>query len=434
MPARYSGGVMKLKLHWQILIAMVLGFVIGFLYLVHYRGEPTGWHYQLITSMGIIFIRLLKMIIIPLVFSSIVSGVSGVADAKSLGRMGAKTFAYYILTSLCAILIGLTLTNSIKPGVNIQLEGNAAALNATDLHTADSLYDIILRVIPENPIAAAAEGEMLAIIFVAIFIGIIIARLDFKTGNFLRSFFNSFFSLMMKMTVVIIAIAPLGVVGLITTAVATTGFDLFISIGKYMLTIFFGLSIHLLVILPLIYFLFMRIPIGRHFRAMAPAMATAFSTSSSNATLPVTLRCMEENAGVSNRVCSFVLPLGATINMDGTALYECAGVIFIGQVLGFELTLSQQLVVVFTALLASIGAAGIPSAGLVTIFIVTQAIGLTDDKVMLIIGAMLAVDRPLDMLRTVVNVTSDSIGTAIIARSEGETGLYGMEEQSARKH
>ena len=227
---------------------------------------------------------------------------------------------------------------------------------------------------------------------------------------------------MMKMTVAIIKMAPLGVLGLITTAVATTGFDLFIAIGRYMLTILFGLGIHLLVVLPIIFFLFMRIGIWHHYRAMA----TAFSTSSSNATLPVTLRCMEENAGVSNPIASFVLPLGATINMDGTALYECAGVIFISQVVGIELTFSQQLIIVVTALLASIGAAGIPSAGLVTIFIVTQAVGLTGESVTVIIGAMLAVDRPLDMLRTMVNITSDSIGTAIIAKSEGETGLYGL--------
>jgi proton glutamate symport protein len=418
---------MKLKLHWQILIGMFFGFIIGFLYLEGYGGEPHGWHYSIITSLGTIFKRLLIMIMVPLVFSSIISGVSGVAESKSLGRMGMKTIAYYLFTSFCAILIGLTLTNFFKPGVNVDIEGTVGPAALPELQTADSFQDIIMRIIPENPIAAAADGKLLGIIFLAVFMGIIIARLDSKSGEFLRNFFNSFFSLMMKMTVVVIKMAPLGVLGLITTAVATTGFGLFISIGKYMLTIFLGLSIHLLLVLPLIFLFFMRMSAWRHYQAMASAMATAFSTSSSNATLPVTLRCMEENAGVSNRISSFVLPLGATLNMDGTALYECAGVIFISQVLGFELTVAQQFIIVFTALLASIGAAGIPSAGLVTIFIVTQAVGLTDDSVIIIIGAMLAVDRPLDMLRTVVNITSDSIGTAIIAKSEGETGLYGME-------
>ena len=415
---------MKLKLHWQIVIGMVLGFIFGFLYLKGYDGAPAGWHYSIIASLGTIFIRLLKMVMVPLVFTSIVSGVSGIAESKSLGRLGLKTLAYYLFTSFCAILIGLLLTNIFKPGLNVILNESAGGFETPDLQTTNSIRDILLRLIPDNPFTAAVNGELLGIIFFAIFIGIVIGRLESRSGETLKTFFDACFSLMMKMTAIIIKFAPLGVLGLITTAVATTGFSLFISIGKYMVTIFFGLSIHLLLILPLIFLFFMRRNAWHHYQAMASAMATAFSTSSSNATLPVTMRCMEENAGVSNRISSFVLPLGATLNMDGTALYECAGVIFISQVLGIELTITQQIVVVFTALLASIGAAGIPSAGLVTIFIVTQAVGLTDNTVTLIIGAMLAVDRPLDMFRTVVNITSDSIGTAIIAKSEGETELY----------
>ncbi len=238
-----------------------------------------------------------------------------------------------------------------------------------------------------------------------------------------RNIFGSLFEAIMKLTEMVIKIAPFGVLGLITKAVATSGFDLFAAVGKYMLTIAAGLSIHLFAVLPVLFFLFTRINPFLHFKAIATAMATAFSTSSSNATLPVTIRCMEENAGVSNKVSSFVLPMGATVNMDGTALYECAGALFISQVLGFDLSVSQQFIVVLTALLASIGAAGIPSAGLVMIFIVTQAVGFNDADVALIIGTMLAVDRPLDMLRTMVNITSDSIGTAIIAKSEGEN-LY----------
>ncbi|MBT7618514.1 MAG: dicarboxylate/amino acid:cation symporter, partial [Calditrichaeota bacterium] len=242
----------------------------------------------------------------------------------------------------------------------------------------------------------------------------------------LRDVIGAFFAAIMKITELVIKLAPLGVLGLITKAVATSGFDLFAAVGIYMATIATGLSIHLLVVLPLIFFLVTRINPVHHYRAMASAMATAFSTSSSNATLPVTMRCVEENVGVSNKVSSFVLPMGATINMDGTALYECAGVIFISQVLGIDLTMSQQFIIVLTALLASIGAAGIPSAGLVMIFIVTQAVGFKDTDVALIIGTMLAVDRPLDMFRTMTNITSDSIGTAIIAKSEGENNLYPM--------
>jgi Na+/H+-dicarboxylate symporter len=218
-------------------------------------------------------------------------------------------------------------------------------------------------------------------------------------------------------------LAPIGVFGLITKTVSTSGFEMFSRLGFYMLTIFAGLSIHLLIVLPLIFFLFTRINPIYHFKAMASAMATAFSTSSSSATLPVTMKCVRENANVSDETSSFVLPMGATVNMDGTALYECAGVIFIAQVLGVDLSFAEQFTVVIVALLASIGAAGVPSAGLVMIFIVTQAVGFENDQVAVIIGSMLAVDRPLDMLRTMVNIFSDSVGAAVIAKSEGES-LY----------
>ena len=196
-----------------------------------------------------------------------------------------------------------------------------------------------------------------------------------------------------------------------------------IRIIKYMLTICLGLSVHLFITLPIIIILLLHINPIIHFKAMASAMLTAFSTSSSNATLPVTIKCVRDNAKVSNEVSSFVLPMGATVNMDGTALYECAGVLFIAQVLGVTMGIEQQIVIVVTALLASIGAAGIPSAGLVMIFIVTSAVGLTDPQVGIIVGAMLAIDRPLDMFRTMVNVSSDSVGAAVIAKSEGEN-LY----------
>ena len=224
----------------------------------------------------------------------------------------------------------------------------------------------------------------------------------------------------MKITQIIINLAPFGVLGLMTKTVYTSGLDIFMNLAKYMVTIALGLSVHLFITLPIIIFIFLRVNPLVHFRAMASAMVTAFSTSSSSATLPVTIKCVKENAKVSNEVSSFVLPLGATVNMDGTALYECAGVIFISQVLGVSLTFDQQIIVVITALLASIGAAGIPSAGLVMIFIVTSAVGLEGPEVGVIIGAMLAIDSPLDMFRTMVNVSSDSVGAAVIAKSEGE--------------
>jgi len=414
---------MKLKLHWQIMIAMALGIISGSLFQAVYHGKPEGWLFSIFISMGTIFIRLLRMIIVPLIFASIVSGVSNIGEGKSLGRIGFKTLIYYISTSLIAIVIGLTLTNLIKPGVGFS--GHiTTTFKAGDIKTPGSISDILIRMIPLNPVHAASSGDMLGIIFFSIILGIGITRISKENGNYIKKFFNSFFELVMKVTDIIIKFAPIGVFGLMTKVVANTGFVMIKAVGKYMATIAAGLTIHFGIILPLIFFLFTRINPIKHYRAMASTLATAFSTSSSSATLPITMKNIEQNAGVSNKISSFVLPLGATVNMDGTALYECAGVIFISQVLGLKLTLIQQFVVVITALLASIGAAGIPSAGLVVIFIVTQAIGFKDADVAVIIGTMLAVDRPLDMFRTMTNVFSDSVGTVVIAKSEGEKDLY----------
>lgn len=415
------------KLHWQILISMLLGVVIGtyvknnFIFIL--SSDLLLGLYEFSVSMGTIFIKLLKMVIVPLIFTSIIVGITSIGVTKKLGKLGLKTVLYYLCTSLFAILIGLVLTNILKPGLNYS--NNQTLLNANkydyeNLNTPDSTLDIFIRMIPENPISAAANGDILSVIFFTILIGISITRLPSKNKDLLSNFFESLFKAIMYLTQLIIKLSPLGVFGLIIKTVSVSDLNLFYSVGKYMLTIALGLSIHLFVVLPLLFFIVTRINPIIHFKAMASAMATAFSTSSSSATLPVTMRCVNENVKASKEVSGFVLPMGATINMDGTALYECAGVIFISQVLGIELSLSQQFIVVITALLASIGAAGIPSAGLVMIFIVTQAVGFNNDDVALIIGAMLAVDRPLDMIRTMVNVTSDSIGTAIIANSEGE--------------
>ncbi|MBT7619018.1 MAG: dicarboxylate/amino acid:cation symporter, partial [Calditrichaeota bacterium] len=338
---------MKLKLHWQILIAMAIGVIFGVVFQNVYDGAPTGWFFTMITSLGTIFVRLLKMVIVPLIFSSIVMGVSGIGDGKSLGRLGGKTFLYYLTTSLFAILIGLMLTNVIKPGVGVPAPENST-FDPSAIQTPGSPAGILIRMIPLNPVTAASTGDMLGIIFFAIFLGAVITKIKPEHKKTLRDVIGAFFAAIMKITELVIKLAPLGVLGLITKAVATSGFDLFAAVGIYMATIATGLSIHLLVVLPLIFFVVTRINPVHHYRAMASAMATAFSTSSSNATLPVTMRCVEENVGVSNKVSSFVLPMGATINMDGTALYECAGVIFISQVLGIDLTMSQQFIIVLT--------------------------------------------------------------------------------------
>ena len=402
------------QLHWQIFISMVLGLVIGSIL------DHDSIFYSIITTFGIIFIKLLKMITIPLIFTSILTGITSISNFNQLGRIGLKTISYYLLTSLFAIIIGLGLTNALKPGYSYTQSETTKIYDYSNLNTPDSTLDIFIRMIPTNPISAAANGDMLSIIFFTILLGVAITQLPNAHKKNLTSFFESLFQAVMKLTQMIIKLSPIGVFGLIVKTVSTSNLELFYSIGKYMLTISIGLTIHIFIVLPILFFLITKINPLHHFKAMSSAMATAFSTSSSSSTLPVTIKCVNENVKASKEVSGFVLPMGATINMDGTALYECAGVIFISQILGVELTISQQIIVVITALLASIGAAGIPSAGLVMIFIVTQAVGFNNEDVALIIGAMLAVDRPLDMFRTMVNVTSDSIGTAIIAHSEGE--------------
>ena len=402
------------QLHWQIFIAMIIGLIVGSII------NTNSSIYSIFITFGLIFIKLLKMITIPLIFTSILTGITSISNFNQLGRIGFKTILYYLLTSLFAIIIGLGLTNTLKPGDSYTHSETTKLYDYTNLNTPDSTLDIFIRMIPTNPISAAAEGDMLSIIFFTILLGIAITQLPKTHKDNLTSFFESLFQAILNLTQMIIKLSPIGVFGLIVKTVSTSNLELFYSIGKYMITIAIGLSIHIFIVLPVLFFVLTRINPLKHFKAMASAMATAFSTSSSSSTLPVTMKCVKEKVKASNEVSGFVLPMGATINMDGTALYECAGVIFISQILGVELTISQQIIVVITALLASIGAAGIPSAGLVMIFIVTQAVGFNNEDVALIIGAMLAVDRPLDMFRTMVNVTSDSIGTAIIAHSEGE--------------
>lgn len=402
------------RLHNQIFLAMVLGAILG-LTLGESASGALGW-------LGVVFVRLLKMVIVPLILTSIITGVASIGSGRDLGRLGLKTLTYYITTSLLAIVVGLALVNLIRPGVGADL-GAAAREEVPDVQPPGSLGEIFLRMIPTNPVEAMASADMLAIIFFAIVLGVGITRLPEAPKRVLNDFFNAGFDLMMIVTQGVIRVAPLGVLGLITTAVAGAGLGTFATLAMYAVTIVSGLAVHMFITLPLLLLLVGKIHPLTHYRNMRDALVMAFSTSSSSATLPVTMQCLEKKVGVSNRVTSFVVPMGATINMDGTALYECAGVIFISQVIGAGLDFSGQMIVAITALLASIGAAGIPSAGLVMIFIVAEAVNLRGEQVTMIIGAMLAVDRPLDMLRTMVNVFSDSCGAAIIAKTEGETGV-----------
>ncbi|MGD8728431.1 MAG: dicarboxylate/amino acid:cation symporter [Gemmatimonadota bacterium] len=402
------------RLHWQVLIAMGLGAVTGFVF-----GEPAaariGW-------LGDLFMKLLRMVIVPLVLTSIISGVASVGDSRSVGRLFSKTLGYYVLSSLLATAVALFMVNVIQPGVGANMtETTQADLPA--LETPSSPVQLLLDVVPDNVVQAAVSADMLALIFFSIVFGVAITTLPLKSRTTVIDLFEALFETMMHLTSGIIRFLPIGVFALITRMVGTTGFEAFRPLALYAVTIFSGLTVHLLITLPVLLIVLGRISPRIHFSNMRDPMLIAFSTSSSGATLPVTMNTAEEKVGVSNRVASFVLPMGATVNMDGTAIFECAGALFIAQVLGFDLTLLQQATVMLTALLASIGAAAIPSAGLVVIFIVLESIGLRGPDVNVIVGSMLAIDRPLDMYRTVVNVFSDSCGAAIIARSEGEPNV-----------
>lgn len=400
--------MLKLKLHWQILIALLIAILYG-LFLTDYA--------YILTWMGDLFLRALKMIIVPLILTSIISGVTNITDTQNLGRLGLKTVVYYISTSLFAIITGLVLVNLIQPGVgaDIGLKKEVPELAAS----SGNLWDIVLRMVPTNIFDALASADMLSIIFFSILFGFFITRIDSKPKELLTNFFNAGFEVMMKLTSFIIRFTPLGILGIVVGIVADHRDNLAVllgSLGKYFVNVLIGLAIHAAITLPLILRAIGKVNPWKHFQALTTPLLTAFSTRSSSATLPLTIIAVEDNSGVSNKISSFILPLGATINMDGTALYECVAAMFIAQAYGIELTIIQQIIVVFTALLASIGAAGIPMAGLVMISVILSAVGLPLEGV----GLILTVDPFLDMCRTTVNVWSDSCGAVTIAKTEGE--------------
>ncbi len=405
----------KIKLHWQILIALCLGVATGLL-----LGEKG----LIFAPLGTIFLNALKMIIVPLIITSIVTGVSNIDDTVNIGRLGLKTFFYYLSTSLFAILTGLTLVNLFEPGVNAAMGLQTPAEEITKAieenysgSAGETLLNLLIRMVPINPFRAMVEGEMLQVIVFCLLFGYFITKTAEPYRTTMNNFFRAGFAVMMKLTHFIILFAPLGIFGLVTKIVATTGLAAFKGLGIYALTVFTGLVVHGAITLPLLLWLGGRgvSPI-KHLKAMTAALLTAFSTSSSSATLPLTMKSVEENDGVSTKVSSFVLPLGATMNMDGTALYECVAAMFIAQAYGIQLGFEQQFLIVITALLVSIGAAGIPMAGIVMMSVILKAAGLPLEGV----GLILTVDRILDMCRTTVNVWSDSCGAVIIARTEGE--------------
>lgn len=413
-----------MKLHWQILIALVLAGLAGALI------GDVPWFVGATSFVGGLFLNALKMIIVPLIMAAIISGLSSVVDAGGLGRMGLRTLGFYMGTGLIAIVTGLLWVNLLQPGI---VDGAPAGpllglaqeteqvLSGIEGKGAGEFLKVFQLMFPPNIVAAAAEGQMLGLICFALLFGYFIARLPSEAARTQREFWKGVYEVMTQITNLVMKFAPLGVFGLVAPMVAKTGWGSFQPLALFFLCVVLGLLTHSLVTLPLALRLVARVSPRKHYQAMAPALVTAFSTSSSAATLPVTLRCMEERAGVPKRVTSFVLPIGTTVNTDGSALYEGAVVMFIAQAYGLAMGLEAQFVIVLTALLTAIGVAGIPSASLVAIAVILSAVGLPLEG----IGLVLVTDRVLDMCRTTVNVLGDSCAAVTVARLEGEAGVLG---------
>jgi Na+/H+-dicarboxylate symporter len=426
-------------LHWQILIAILLAAAVG-------RGvnsaiasgveDPSFLGISFIgffDYVGSMFLNALKMIIVPLIFSSITIGVAGIGSGGNLGALGGRTLLFYIATTLAATCLGLILINLIGPGyVDGVPAGDMLALDSSGAEIAavaegrgpGDVAKVFHSMVPPNIIEAAANGQMLGIIFFAILFGYFMTHLTHDLAEPLFKFWDGVFHVMMRMTEWIMKFAPIGVFGLVAKVVAEAGFSAVGPLAVFAITVVLALSIHVLVVMPLFLRFVGKVQPYKMFPAMAPAMLTAFSTASSSATLPITMELVEEKAGVSNKISSFVLPLGATVNMNGTALYECAAAMFLAQAYGLDLTLGVQFSIVFIALLTSVGVAGVPSASLVAIAIILGAVGLPVEA----IGVLLVFDRVLDMARTAVNIFGDACCAVIVARLDGEKTNFAIED------
>lgn len=397
-------------LHWQILVALILSVSFGIFF-------PQFTLY--VEWIGTLFLRGLKMVIIPLVLSSIISGVASL-QGNSVQKLGIRTLGFYFITSTLAIVTGMILVNVIQPGIraNIDLGVNLPGMALTQT----SIWETLLNIVPENIFVAFTEGNILSVIFFAFLFGFYLSRIQGAYKEPTLNVVNGVFEVMMKITMFIIRFTPLGIFGLVAPVIAAQKDIVAVAsgLGGYFITVLLALIIHALVNMSLVLWISSKTNPFTHLKSMMLPLLTAFSTSSSSATLPLTMETVEKKSGVSKKVTSFTLPLGATVNMDGTALYECVAAIFIAQIYGLELTLVNQVVIVLTALLASVGAAGIPMAGLVMITIILSYLGLPLEAV----GLIIAVDRPLDMIRTAVNVWGDTCCAVFVAKSENEILNY----------
>lgn len=403
----------KIALPVQILIALVLGVLFGIF--AHDYVKYVSWA-------GDMFLRFLKMIVVPIVFCSMVTGVASLGNQGGLGRIAGKTFAFYICTTLVATVIGLVLVNLLQPGVGSSLVSDAAA--ATQLASADkvSLGQQIINIIPDNIFAALTKGDLLQVIFFAILFGFFVTKVGEKARTVIVDVFQAGFDVIMKITLAVIKLAPYGVFAIVAKMISQQAgdmdklMDVAQSLGMFLLIVWAGCMIHFFVVLPsTVYFLGKENP-WRHMKKMSTAILTAFSTCSSGAALPISLKDSQEKCGISNRIAGFTLPLGATINMNGTALYEGVAVIFIAQVYGVDLSILEQIIIIVTVLFSAIGAASIPMAGLVMLSVAISVAGLPMEGV----GLVLAVEQLCDMPRTATNSYGDMCASVVIAKSEGE--------------
>lgn len=405
----------KLSLSTIIFIALLTGAVFGIL--IHYF-IPEGYFRDTILINGIFyvlgngFIRLMQMLVVPLVFCSLVCGAMAIGDTKTLGTVGVKTIIFYLITTALAVCLALSVASLINPGLGMHetVSDTSAAVETTTINFADTLLNII----PKNIFNSLANGDMLPVIVFALFTGILLASMGNRVST-IANFFSQFNDIMMEMTTAVMKVAPVGVFCLIAKTFAGIGFDAFVPMLKYMGSVILALALQCFVVYQVLLFLFTRLNPFRFIRKFFPVMTFAFSTSTSNATIPLSIDTLFKKIGVSKRISSFTIPLGATINMDGTSIMQGVAVIFIAQAYGIDLTPSALATVVATATVASIGTAGVPSVGLVTLSMVLTSVGLPTEGIALIMG----IDRILDMLRTAVNITGDAVCTTIIARQQG---------------
>ena len=407
----------KIGLTTRIFIALILGALVGVI--MHYF-VPSGYIKDTVLVNGVFyvvgngFLRLMQMLVVPLVFCSLVCGSAAIGDTKTLGKVGVKTLAFYLLTTALAVTVALSLANVINPGIGLNMEDIMAADNAA-VTTEVSFADTLLNIIPKNPIQGLAEGNMLQIILFALIIGIILAKLGEKTAV-VANFFSQFNEIMMEMTMMVMSLAPFGVFCLIAKTFSGIGFDAFIPLLKYMCGVLLALAVQCFVVYMVMLKIFTGLSPIRFIKKFFPVMAFAFSTATSNATIPLSIDTLAEKMGVSRRISSFTIPLGATINMDGTAIMQGVAVVFASQAFGIPLGIREYIMVIATATLASIGTAGVPSVGLITLSMVFNSVGLPIEGITLIMG----IDRILDMARTAVNITGDAVCTTIIAKQYGE--------------